>query len=200
LARIRAQIARQLPHPIHIVQSVEELNEVYELWQATYRDIYPNFKISRQDSYNEKAYILYTRNADNIVNSSARLAVDSPLGLPEDGYFPMEVNGYRKRGYKLMEFGRFIISGGNLSLLKAYYNAVYQIAAAEAIDIIPMAMKQKDVAFHRNLLGAYLLSGDIKIPHGGKDKMSCVSWELNKTKQRFFHWAGLPQIIEGAVS
>lgn len=198
-AQEKAKISHQLPNPINVLQTTKELNEIYELWKKTYRSIYPNFKLSRQDSYNEKSYILYTRNTDNIINSSARLAIDGSLGLPEDSYFPTEVDMYRQRGYKLMEFGRFIIRNGNLELLKAYYKSVYQVAESEAIDVVLMAMKQKDVAFHRNLLGAYLLSHDIKIPHGGKDKMSCVSWEIKNTKERFFHWVGLSQKIEEIV-
>lgn len=189
---LKRKIAKQLPKPIKIIQTSKELHEVYTLWQKTYRSIYPDFKLSRDDPYNHQAYILYTRNEKGIMNSSARLAIDSPsLGLPEDNYFPLQVNNYRKHEYKLIEFGRFIIQDGNVALLKTYYKSIFHIAKEEKVDIILMAMKQKDVAFHRNLIGANLLSQDIHLPHGGKDKMSCVSWEIKKTKARFFRWVGL---------
>lgn len=189
---LRNAIATQLPEPIKVLRTTKELQELYTLWQKTYRTIYPDFKLSHRDPYNQQAYILYTRNAKGKVNSSARLVIDSPvLGLPEDKYFPLEVNKYRKYNYKLIEFGRFIIQDGNPTLLKMYYKSIFHIAKIEKVDIILMAMKQKDVAFHRNLIGAELLSRDIRLPHGGKDKLSCVAWKIKKTKSRFFRWTGL---------
>ena len=107
--------------------------------------------------------------------SSIRLTIDTPsVGIPTEEYYPPEVNMLRKRGYKLMEFGRMVRIGHSLQLMKTYYRAIYQVAKAEQIDVIVMTLKQKDIAFHRHLMGAYTLLFDMGIPLGGEHKMSCV--------------------------
>ena len=184
-------LAKDLPTPIQVVQTAKEEQEVYELWVGAYKKLYPDYEVCRDDPQNTQAHILYARDEKGKVASSARLTIDSPLGMPSDEYYPPEVAMYREQGNKLMEYGRFVSNGGNLALLKTYYKAVYQVAKAENIDIIIMTMKQKDVAFHSNLIGAYLLLSDMGIQLGGQYKMSCVAWEIKHTKSRFFRWTGL---------
>jgi hypothetical protein len=186
-------LAKNLPEPLQVVQTTKEEEEVYELWADTYKSVYPDFKFCSHDPQNIQAHILYTRDKNNNVISSIRLTIDSPLGLPSNGYYPPELDRHREQGNKLMEFGRLVSIGGGLQLLKTYYRSVYQIAKAENIDIIVMTLKQKDVAFHRHLMGAYSVLDDMEIPHGGKDKMSCVIWEIKHTKPRFFKWIELIQ-------
>ena len=192
-------IAKNLPTPLRIVQTTGEEQELYELWVDTYKTVYPDFIFRCRDPQNAQAHILYSRNEAGKVVSSVRLTIDSPLGMPSDGYYPPELDMYRERGKKLMEFGRLVSNNGNLQLLKTYYKTVYQIAKAENIDVIIMSLKQKDVAFHHNLIGAYSVMNDMKIPHGGKDKISCVVWEIEYTKSRFFRWVGLSKQNTGEI-
>ena len=187
-------LVEQLPPPLQVVQTKAEAQEVYTLWVQTYADIYPAFEVPLNDPQNQQAYILYTRNDTGQVVSSIRLTLDSPLGMPSEDYYPQEVHTLRALNYKLMEFGRMINLLGDLELLKRYHRVVYQIAQAENIDIIIMTLKQKDIAFYHNLMGAHLLLADMQIPHGGKHKVACVAWDIQQTKARFFKWVGLNQV------
>lgn len=193
-------LAKHLPAPIEVVQTIKEEQAVYDLWVDAYKKLYPDYEVCRNDPQNTQAHILYARDEKGKVASSARLTIDSPLGMPSDEYYPPEVAMYRDSGKKLMEYGRFVSNGGNLELLKTYYNAVYQVAVMEGIDVIIMTMKQKDVAFHSNLIGAYLLLSDMGIPLGGQYKMSCVAWEIKHTKSRFFRWTGLNKQVNQQAS
>ena len=182
------------------MQTKAEEREVHKLWVQAYVDIYPAFEVPINDPQNQQAYILYTRSEIGAVVSSIRLTFDSPFGMPSEGYYPPEVHTLRELNYKLMEFGRMINLAGDLEILKLYHRVVYQVAQAENIDVIIMTLKQKDVAFYRNLMGAHLLLADMQIPHGGKHKVACVAWDIQHTKARFFKWVGLQQSVEGLIA
>lgn len=192
-------LAKDLPKPLQIVQTAKEEQELYNLWDDAYREVYPNYKINRNDPHHKQAHIIYTRDKNGNVASSVRLTIDSPLGIPSEEYYQHEVNMLREGGYKLMEFGRMVYIGQTLLQMKTYYRTIYQIAKAENIDIIMMSLKQKDVAFHRNLIGAYTLLFDMGIPLGGEHKMSSVAWEIKKTKPRFFKWTGISNKTTGKI-
>ncbi len=194
------ELAKNLPKPLQVVQTAKEEQELYNLWDDAYREVYPNYKINRNDPHHKQAHILYTRDKNGKIASSIRLTIDSPLGIPSEEYYQREVDRLRQHGYKLMEFGRMVSIGQTLQQMKTYYRTIYQIAKAENIDIIMMSLKQKDVAFHRNLMGSYTLLFDMGIPLGGKHKMSSVAWEIKNTKPRFFKWTGINNKITGEIT
>ncbi|MBU0499552.1 MAG: hypothetical protein KJ558_06895 [Gammaproteobacteria bacterium] len=178
-----------LPSPLQMVTSLEELNEVRALRAAEYKAIYPSIDVYADD-YDDTAIVFYTRDSQGQVNSTARLAIDGPLGLPEDSYFPPEVAEFRRQGKRLEELGRFVIRNGSPSLLKAYYSAFYRTAVTLKADFVLMAMKPKDVTLHQRLMGARLLSPDIGASYGGPYSLACVAWEIAQTKPGFFDWVG----------
>lgn len=175
----------KLPKPLKLVTTQQEANAIYQLCKNSYQTVYPKHKVYRDDPYDMQAYICYAKGKDDEITSTARFTLDSPIGLPTEKFFPPEVDMYRQLGHKLMEVGRFSSSEKCINLVKAYYSAVYHVAKAENVDVIIIVVKDKDVAMHHNLLGAYLLSDDLNIDNGGKYKMSCVAWEVKHTKQRF---------------
>jgi len=183
----------KLPQPLKIVTTKQEACAIYQLCKASYSDVYPTHKVYRDDPYDRQAYVCYAKGKDNKITSTARFTLDSSIGLPTEKHLPPEVDMYRQLGKKLMEIGRFANADKNINLIKEYYIAVYQVAKIENIDVIIIVLKDKDVAMHHNLLGAYLLSNDLNIDNGGKYKMTCVAWEVKHTKQRFFRWSGLTQ-------
>jgi hypothetical protein len=187
-------LANALPQPLLVVQTAKEQQELYDLWDAAYKEVYPDYKVNRNDPHNTKAHILYTRDKNGNVASSIRLTIDSSLGIPSEKYYQHETNRLRERGYKLMEFGRMVYIGQTLKQMKTYYRAIYQVAKAEHIDIIMMSLKQKDVAFHHNLIGAKTLLVDMGMPTGGEHKMSSVAWDIKNTKARFFKWTGIKDV------
>ena len=192
-------LEKYLPKPMQVVQTPEEEQELYDLWDEAYKEVYPDYEVNRNDPHNTQAHILYTRDENGKVVSSIRLTLDSSLGIPSEEYYQGEANQLREHGYNLMELGRMVYIGHTLQQMKAYYQAMYEIAKAESIDIIMMSLKQKDVAFHRNLIGAYTLIFDIGMPTGSKHKMSTMAWEIKQTKPRFFKWTGISKQTTGAI-
>lgn len=184
-----AQFVADQEASIKVVSSHLELHEVRELRAAKYRQIYPSIDV-HQDLYDEQAIILYGQDNFGRTNSTARLVKDGPLGLPEDQFFPPEIDEYRRNGKSLLELGRFIIDEGDVQLLKDYYRAFYNTAKSLHADMIIMAMKPKDVRLHQRLIGAELLEADMGVSYGGAVSLSCVSWDIANTKDRFFQWIG----------
>jgi hypothetical protein len=187
----RTKAGQAIPSPLILARTEKEKKEISELRRETYKTWYPDIKNFDTDPYDKSAHIIFSRDEELKVNSTARLVMDGMFGLPEDAYFPPEVMEYRKQGLRLMELGRFIIKGGDKRLLKKYYQAFYALANAEKVGVILMAMKQKDIAFHQHLIGIKVLSADMNLTYGGKHKLACVSWEITNTKARFFKWTGL---------
>jgi len=199
LAPIKVPENLKLEEPIKILpQTPENMAECYQLWQEEYGKVYPQYVINRDDPFNAQSHILVIEDETGAIVTSARLTKDSSLKFPDEKFFPVEVSMYRELGMKLMEGGR-LINQGSLSFLKLLYKSVYLTAKAEEVEVIIILIKEKDVAFHRNLLGAYLLSDGIEAGNGGKYKMACMSWELNQTKERFFNWVGLSNDLNGAA-
>ena len=159
--------------------------EIRQLRKHAYRTIYPTMDLDN-DLLDGNAITLYTRNAFGRLNSTARLALDGPRGLPEDRF----LSKYRAGKKRLIEWGRFIINEGNTGLLKKYYESVFRISSQLDCDSIIMAMKPKDIAFHKRLIGVKVIAQDMEITYGGPYRLACVAWEITNTKQTFFNWIG----------
>lgn len=157
--------------------------EIRELRKREYRDVYPDMDLDN-DELDLQAITLYSRNADGEINSTARLSVDGPCPLPEQDY----LESYRADGKRLMEWGRFIIVGGNRKLLKNYYRAVHTIASRLGYDVIVMAMQPGHLSLHSSLLGLRILKEKTGVTYGGPHDLSCVAWELENTQPGFFKW------------
>jgi len=199
LAPIKVPENLKLDAPMKILaQTPENMEEAYELWQEEYGKVYPQYVVNRDDPFNAQSHILVIVDETGAIVTSARLTKDSSLKFPDEKFFPVEINMYRELGMKLMEGGR-LINRGSLSFLKLLYKSVYLTAKAEKVEVIIILIKEKDVAFHRNLLGAYLLADGIEAGNGGEYKMACMSWELNQTKERFFSWVGLTNDLNGGA-
>lgn len=171
-------------------KGTSDIEEVTTLWRSEYKKVYPKYELSKHDPYNDNSCIICGTNDMGKIISSIRLTFDERNGLPDDIFFPGEISEYRRNNKRLMEFGRFINQAGDIRTIKSYYRMVYLISKIENIDFVIMNMKHKDVSLHERLIGAQLISADMGIDNGGKHKMSCMSWEINKTKQRFFKWIG----------
>ena len=176
-----------LPAPLKFAKSTHELSKVIEFRANGYRKIYPTVEIAKNDPFNEHAYVIYSSNDQDHVNSTGSIILDSKQGLPEDKLFPSTVNNYRRSGKKLMEIGRFFI-GEKQHLLKHYYKAVYEIALRKDVDIVLMIIRQKDIAFHQILMGADILSKDIGENFGSNFSFACIAWDIEKTKAKFNQW------------
>lgn len=184
-----------LPSPLKQVRSNNQLSRIWKYRENEYNKLYKEIDDFKDDPFDKDASIIYTEDEKHNITSTGRLTFDSKLGLPEDPVFPTTVNEYRKNGLKIVELGRFIIGNSNLTLLKAYYEAFYSISARNNVHAIVMILRQKDVAFHKHLMGAKLLSKDVGISFGSNHSFACVAWEIEKTKPKFFKWIGKQSLV-----
>ncbi|MEZ5480477.1 MAG: hypothetical protein R3E95_24245, partial [Thiolinea sp.] len=156
--------------------------------RTEYRKLYHNIEIASHDPFDRHAHILFAEDQHGEINSTARLVLDSEIGLPEDRLFPPLVDQYRQEGKRLMEIGRFIIRDGNMALLKKYYQAFYQVARSCDIDYVVIVMRHKDLEFHRKLFGIDVLVERLGESFGSQLTFMCAGWNLDNTRPAFFKW------------
>jgi hypothetical protein len=177
----------EMPQPrsveIKVAIDTETQNEIIALRKRKYRNIYPEMDLDN-DILDEFGITLYTRDTHGQINSTARLGVGGPVELPEDRF----LQHYREQGFRLIEWGRFIIDDGDYALLRRYYQAVYTLSKRLGFDAVVMAMKPKDISLHQRLIGVRVLEKDMGISYGGPFSLACVVWELANTKPKFFSW------------
>lgn len=172
---------------LKFAQSATTIHQVITFRKDIWKKLYPNIDILENDPFNKYAYIIYSDNAQNKINSTVSLIFDSVQGLPHNKLFPFVVNDYRKSGKKLMEVGRFVIEKEQ-NVLKDYYQAIYKISIKKNIDIILMIIQQKHISFYQRMIGIDILSEDIGENFGCNSSFMCVAWNIEKTKPKFLKW------------
>ena len=177
-----------IPKPLRFVNSGEQLERVMHFRKEEYRKRYTRIQMASYDPFDRYAHIIFAADDHDCVNSTARLVLDSELGLPEDKLFPPLVDQYRKEGKQLMEIGRFIIRDNDRCLLKKYYQAFYEIAKSTQVDYVVMVMRRKDLAFHKKLFGIDVLVDAIGENFGSEHTFMCAGWNVANTRPAFFKW------------
>jgi len=172
-----------LSRDLYVVTDSKTMDKIRLLRKKHYKSVYPTMDLDN-DTLDEQGLILFSRDQTGEINSTARLTVDGEQTLPEEDF----LHQYRQSGFRIMEWGRFIIVDGNLDLLKSYYEAVYVLGSRLGMDAVVMAMKPKDLSFHKRLLGIDIIEQDMGITYGGPHSLACVVWQLKKTKPFFFNW------------
>lgn len=177
-----------IPKPLRFVSTSEQLSQVMAFRQQAYRQKYKGIVMTNHDRFDRHAHIIFADNEQGVVNSTARLVLDSEIGLPEDKLFPPLVDEYRRQGKQLMEIGRFIIADGNFCLLKKYYRAFYEVAKSSRVDYVVMIMRRKDLAFHQKLFGIDVLIDKVGENFGSDLDFMCAGWDVENTRPAFFKW------------
>lgn len=178
-----------LDPPLNFLElNKSNLDKITNFWITSYKGFYPNYKINYDDPINNNSHIIYTSNQKNIIQSSARLTLDGPLGLPAENNLPSHINEYRNDSLKVSEFGRLINTTADQSLVRNYYKHIYKIAQLEDIDVVVLIIPEKKIKFHKNIIGAKLLITDTQIDTGGKYNMACMAWHVKETSNTFYQW------------
>ncbi|MGB0849231.1 MAG: N-acyl amino acid synthase FeeM domain-containing protein [Thiolinea sp.] len=177
-----------IPRPLRFVSTGEQLERVMSFRREEYRKRYANIEMAGYDPFDRHSHIIFAEDKQGRINSTARLVLDSEIGLPEDKLFPPLVKQYREEGKQLMEIGRFIIRDGDCSLLKKYYQAFYEIAKSSQVDYVVMIMRRKDLAFHKKLFGIDILIDAIGENFGSELTFMCAGWDVDNTRPAFFKW------------
>ena len=177
-----------LPEPLKLARSTRQLKHIATLRQTCYSKRYPAIKDFSTDPYDRKSVVIFTENSKGIKLSTARIVFDSEFGLPEDNVFGVVADGYRQRQLSIAELGRFVILNPDISLLRAYYRAFFEIALLSDTDIMLIVMRLKDRSFHERLLGAEPLGITAKHGFGSNHTFIAMRWVIARTPRRFFKW------------
>ena len=183
-----------LPHGLQIATSKEQLRRIETFRETIFGALYPGMQNFQNDAHDATSLILFSENESGDINGTVRIVFDRKLGLPADEYARKQLDRLRNNHLRLAELSRFAISAEarKKGLVKHYYQAVYSLCAANAIDAMIIIIQQKSVAFHKKRIGAKMLMEDIGYHYGRDDlQFSCMSWSIHKTRHAFFKWTGL---------
>lgn len=148
------------------------------------KGVYPKMDLDN-DALDDCSLILFTRDIDGNINSTARLAINGEKhGFPQDEF----LSEYRKHNRVILELGRFIILDNNAKLLETYFRAFYGVAKNLQCNLIVMSLKQKNLSLLKRILGIKVLAKNIE-NYGSKHKLDAVIWTISKTRKRFFKWS-----------
>jgi len=182
----RYEAQKAATYGVSIATDDTMLDEFRQFRRRGYQDIYPEMDLDN-DYFDSSSLVFYSRDKAGAINSTGRLAVDSELVFPQEAW----LSDYRVAGWRLMEWGRFIIDDERTSLLKRYYQTLYAVATSLGGDAIVMSMQPRHLRFHENLMGIRILERDTGETYGGKVSLACVVWELKQTQKSFFDWTGI---------
>lgn len=175
---------------IHIVQdrtSYREVTEFRERQYARHFDAVPNL---RNDPFDRRAVIYYSRASDGTIASTARLAFEGPEGLPEENLVSECLASRRRQGLKMAELGRMISKHHSFKGMLDIYRLVYFTALLYCIDGIVLVVKQKQIRLYTEHLGAELLVENTGETFGSDAFFAALVWDIANTKQAFIRRIG----------
>jgi len=163
-------------------------NEIWSLRHETYRKMYPNVIVNKHDKYDKESCIIFTRNNEGKISSTARIAYNGQKGIPEQQLIPNIIKQYEEEGIIFAELGRFVINDDARGVLKNYFRAFYHCGLESEIDLYLMFVRQKWISFYQQFMDATIISDLEGVTFGSQSNYACMTWNLAKTKPDFFKW------------
>ncbi len=177
-----------LPKNLLIALDAEKYHQISCFRNKEYIARYPQVTTSNCDVFDNHSVTFYYEHVPGLVSGTARLVMDSELGLPEEEVLEPFVRKCRKRGELVAEFGRFVIQEGSQSTLKAFYQCIYRVGLALGVAEIFFLVRQKELNFYRKRIGADVLKEDTGLSFGSDHLFAAVSWRLENTNTHFLQW------------
>lgn len=159
-----------------------------------YAPLFPGIQdIGKADPYDFGARIWATLDSKGFINSSVRLVLDGPAGLPSETLIGPCLAPLRDQGLRMAEIGRLIV--GNVEaptqLSRRYYSLVWAEALCAGVDTLIMVARQSKQTLYIPYFGAHLLCTDIGEDFGSGTPFTLFRWDVRNTAPAFFTWAGL---------
>jgi len=167
----------------------EVMQHIWATRQGVYNKIYPEVETFANDPHDDAACVIYTRAATGEISSTARIAFDGSLGIPEKHLVPDLIGQFRQDGIKFAELGRFIIDDAARGVLPNYFRAFYQFGNQIGIDVYIMFVRHKWVSFYARLMNAKTVAY-LDEDFGSGAAYAVMAWHLKETTPRFFSWCG----------
>ncbi|WP_020395612.1 class I SAM-dependent methyltransferase [Thiolinea disciformis] len=187
---LKAFNLNNLPSLLKVADSPHDLKRVKAFREKIFRPLYPHLTNADHDQHDYAAVHLFTEDIQGNIVSSARLVFDSEYDLPADTYAKTWLDNQRQLGAKLMEVSRFAIDDDDrqISLLRIYHRAFYEIARANHIEKIMIVINKKSLKFYANRVGAKMVLNSINAIAGSEFEFSCMEWNTKLTKSSFIQW------------
>lgn len=186
---------------IEEARSASDFRMVKTFRKEQYSKCYPEITISDEpDPFDEHAVVLFSWCPNNRLDGTARIVLDSELGLPDEDLFKGYAQELRAHGKRLAEVGRFAIYSDSTDRLKQYYREFWLRAVSLDVDDMLILVKQKDVKFHQNVVGAELVHKDVGTGFGSPYIFAAMRWGVSETRERFFRWCGLKEVPISVLS
>lgn len=177
-----------LPSDIQLVCDHTTYQAVNDFRNAVYQSRYPQVPTSNHDQFDESAVTFYGIDCSGDVSSTARLVVDSELGLPEENILRPYLTKWRAHKQRVAEFGRFVIQSNQPDLLKHYYKSIYLVCRALGVCHLALLVRHKELNFYLKRVGATLLCHDTGLTFGSSHRFAALVWTLSNTRPRFLQW------------
>lgn len=165
------------------------LQGIWTARQTVYNELYPEVKTFQNDPHDKNACVLYTRTQSGKISSTARIAFNGPLGIPEKNLVPALIEQLTSNNLQFAELGRFVIDDEARGVLPNYFRAFYQFGDQFGIDTYIMFVRYKWVAFYQRLVKAIVIA-EIEENFGSDSPYAVMTWNLKDTTPRFFSWCG----------
>ena len=177
--------------------SVQQLSEIISFRNESYTKHFPELSLDGQDPFDLQSITFFTRDKNNAITSTARFVIESSWGLPEDSLLKAEIDPLRAEGRNLASIGRFVNNHCDVQLLREYYRVFYVTAKLLSIDSIVLLVRNKELKFYQNRVGAQIIKTSTGRDYGGAHEFSGVLWHINETKRPFVQWMKAEEIEVG---
>lgn len=178
---------------LNIQQQLAEQEIIQHVWRArqnAYKKLYPEVKVFENDPHDSNACVIYTRTKEDEISSTARIAFDGSLGLPEQDLIPDLITQLRSQGIQFAELGRFVIDDAARGVLPNYFRAFYHLGTQVGVDTYIMFVRHKWISFYIRLMNAKVVA-NIEENFGSNSPYAVMTWNLKDTTPRFFSWCGM---------
>jgi|GEM_PF-1548359 len=165
------------------------MQQIWATRQGVYNKIYPEVESFANDPHDGAACVIYTRAATGEISSTARIAFDGPLGIPEKRLVPDLIGQFRRDGITFAELGRFIIDDAARGVLPNYFRAFYHFGNQVGVDAYVMFVQRKWISFYARLMDAKVVAY-LDEDFGSGAPYAVMAWHLKETTPRFFSWCG----------
>lgn len=177
---------------LNIQQQQAEQEIMQHVWAArqdVYNKIYPGVTTFKNDPHDSSACVIYTLTEMGKISSTARIAFDGPLGIPEQNLVPNLIEQFRGNGVQFAELGRFVIDDAARGVLSNYFRTFYYFGTRLGVDTYIMFVRHKWINFYDRLMNAEVIE-NIEENFGSDSAYAVMTWRLKDTTPRFFSWCG----------
>ena len=173
---------------IKVANSEQELDRIWDARDEMFSTKYPVISSRDTDQYDLNACVLFSQNDQGVVTSTARIVLDSELGLPFMEHVPRNKLGSHLRSRHFAEPSKLAISPSAKGLLPLYMRSFYEIATGLNIESLIFICEAKKVGFYEKVVDGVVLIEDIGFGYGTNRCFSLLEWRLADSREKLSIW------------